>query len=142
MGRPIPNARRRAAVPTSKGTPFVPAAMAQDLSPQLQSQLANLQAMGAQLQAASQQRAQFEAMKAEAAQALEAISALADDAPVYRNVGALLLKEPSKKAAEERLKEDQETLQIRLSRLQKQETTLREQVQALQQKIQAALPKA
>ena len=108
------------------------------LSPQMQQQLANLQSMNQQLQATMQQRAQFEAMKAEAEQANEALSTLADDAAVYRSVGALLLKD-TKKAAHDRLKEDLETLEVRLGRVAKQEAALKESLQALQTKLQAAL---
>jgi prefoldin beta subunit len=110
------------------------------LSPAVQQQLAQLQSQGSQLQATQQQRAQFEAMKAEGDQAVAALEALADDAPVYRNVGAFLVKEPGKAAALARLKEDQETLEIRIARLQKQEAALRESLQALQAKLQGALP--
>jgi prefoldin beta subunit len=108
------------------------------LSPQVQQQLQQLQAANQQLQATAQQRAQFEAMKAESEQALAALEALPDDAPVYRSVGALLVQD-SKKAAHERLKDDAETLEVRVARLQKQETALKEQLGALQAKIQAAL---
>ena len=109
------------------------------LSPQLQQQLALLQQQNQQLQATAQQRAQFEAMKAEGEQALAALESLPDDAPVSRSVGALLVKEPGKKAAVDRLKEDQETLEVRLARLQKQEAALRESMAGLQQKLQGAL---
>lgn len=109
-----------------------------NLSPQLQQQLANLQAMNQQLQATMQQRVQFEAMKAEADQALEALQQLADDAVVYRSVGALLVKD-DKKAAQARLKDDAETLEVRLSRVGKQEAQLKESLQSLQQKLQASL---
>lgn len=109
------------------------------LTPQMQQQLQQLQQQNAQLQATAQQRAQFEAMKAEGEQALEALKALPDDAPVYRSVGALLVKEPGKKSAVDRLAEDQETLELRVTRLQKQEAALRESLAALQQKLQGAL---
>jgi len=108
------------------------------LTPQLQQQLAQLQSQNAQLQATAQQRAQFEAMKAEGEQALQALEALSDDAPVYRSVGAFLVKD-AKADAVARLKEDQETLEIRLARLQKQEASLRESLAALQAKLQGAL---
>jgi prefoldin beta subunit len=108
------------------------------LSPQVQQQLQQLQAINQQLQATAQQRAQFEAMKAESEQALGALDALPDDAPVYRSVGSLLVQD-TKKAAHERLKDDAETLEVRVARLQKQEAMLKEQLVALQSKIQAAL---
>lgn len=109
------------------------------LTPAVQQQLAQLQQQNAQMQATAQQRAQFEAMKAEGEQALQALEALADDAPVYRSVGAFLVKEKGKADAVARLKEDQETLEIRIARLQKQEAALRESMQALQSKLQGAL---
>src|SRR5688500_1115347 len=109
------------------------------LSPAVQQQLAQLQQQNQQLQATAQQRAQFEAMKAEGEQALQALEAVADDAPVYRSVGAFLVREPGKAPAVERLKEDQETLEIRIARLQKQETALRESLASQQQTLQGAL---
>jgi prefoldin beta subunit len=108
------------------------------MSPQVQQQLQQLQAMNQQLQMAAQQRQQFEAMKAESEQALGALESLPDEAPVFRSVGSLLVQD-SKKAAHDRLKDDAETLELRVARMQKQETQLREQLTALQQKIQAAL---
>ena len=108
------------------------------LSPAVQQQLAQLQQQNQQLQATAQQRAQFEAMKAEGEQALQALESIADDAPVYRSVGAFLVKD-AKPAAVARLKDDQETLEIRIARLQKQEGSLRESLQSLQAKLQGAL---
>jgi prefoldin beta subunit len=110
----------------------------QTIPPQVQQQLGQLQSLNQQLQATAQQRAQFDVMKAESEQALSALEALADDAPVYRSVGALLVKD-SKSDAHARLKDDAETLEVRIARLQKQENTLKEQMASLQGKIQAAL---
>ena len=111
----------------------------QTLPPAVQQQLAQLQQQTAQLQATQQQLAQFEAMKAEGEQALEALGSLPDDAPVYRSVGAFLVKEKGKAEAVGRLKDDQETLEVRIARLNKQEAALREALQALQAKLQGAL---
>lgn len=108
------------------------------LSPQVQQQLQQLQMLNQQLQATLQQRAQFEAMKAESEQALDALAALPDDAPVYRSVGSLLVGD-TKKDAHARLKDDAETLEVRVARMQKQEAALKEQLNALQSKLQAAL---
>lgn len=108
------------------------------LTPQMQQQLAQLQSLNGQLQATVQQKAQFEAMKAESEQALGALEALPDGAAVYRSVGALLLKD-EKATAVARLKEDAETLEIRLARLGKQESSLKESMASLQAKLQASL---
>lgn len=109
-----------------------------NLTPQMQQQLAQLQTLNTQLGQTMQQKAQFEAMKAESEQALEALNALADGAAVYRSVGALLLKD-TKGDAVARLKEDAETMEIRVNRLTKQETQLKEQMASLQAKLQAQL---
>jgi prefoldin beta subunit len=109
-----------------------------NLSPQVQQQLQQLQGLNQQYQATMQQRAQFEAMRLEAKQALEALEALKEDAAVYRNVGSLLVKD-SRADALARLKEDTETMEVRVTRLQKQENALREQLQKLQAQLQSAL---
>lgn len=108
------------------------------LTPQMQQQLTQLQSLNGQLQGTLQQKAQFEAMKSESEQALEALNALADDATVYRSVGALLVKD-NKPDALARLKDDAETLEVRLVRLAKQEASLKESMASLQAKLQASL---
>lgn len=109
-----------------------------NLTPQMQQQLAQLQSLNGQLQQTMQQKAQFEAMKMESEQALEALQALPDGATVYRSVGALLLKD-EKAAALGRLKEDAETMEVRVNRLNKQESALKESMASLQAKLQASL---
>lgn len=108
------------------------------LTPQMQQQLAQLQSLNGQLQQTMQQKAQYEAMKNESEQALDALQALPDGAAVYRSVGALLLKD-EKKAAVDRLKEDAETMEVRVNRLAKQESALKESMTSLQAKLQASL---
>lgn len=108
------------------------------LSPQVQQQLQQLAQINQQLQSIMQQRMQMEAMKLEADEALDALGSLADDATVYRQVGAFMVQE-TKAVAHGRLADEVETLGLRLTRVQKQEAALREQAGPLQQKIQAAL---
>ena len=109
-----------------------------NLTPQMQQQLAQLQSLNGQLQQTMQQKAQYDAMKLESEQAFEALQALPDGAAVYRSVGALLLKD-EKKAALDRLKEDAETMEVRVNRLNKQESALKESMASLQAKLQASL---
>ncbi|MHB8633001.1 MAG: prefoldin subunit beta [Thermoplasmatota archaeon] len=110
------------------------------ISPQLQAQIQQLSNLNQQLQGTLQQRAQLEAMKSESEQAVAALEGVAADAPVYRSVGAILVRESSKEVALARLKEDLETLGVRLSRIGKQEASAKESLKALQAKIQAQLP--
>jgi len=109
------------------------------MSPELQQQLVQLQNLSQQLQQAQQQRLQFEAMKHETDAAIEAIEALADDAPVYRSLGSLLVKDTGKADVLTRLKDEQETLEIRVKRAKGQEDQLRESATQLQAKLQKAL---
>lgn len=115
--------------------------MAQEaaLPPEVQQQLLQLQNLSAQVQAAAQQRLQMEALKAETDQAVEALEGLPDDAPVYRNLGSLLVKDAGKAAALKRLRDEQETLELRIKRLRSQEDALRASAQSLQQKLQGLL---
>ena len=103
--------------------------------------VAELQQLQAQVQQLAQQRAQLEMLRSEAEEALAALETLDAQAPVYRNVGSLLLRD-TRDGAVARLKEDQETMEVRLQRLQKQEGALRESLQAAQQRVQAAFPRA
>ncbi len=112
--------------------------MAQEIPAELQQQVQQLQALNQQLQASAQQRQQFEAMLAENQRALRALKELAEDAPVYRNVGALLVRENSKGDAEVRLADEVETLELRVKRVKSQEEQLRGSFQALQTKLEAA----
>lgn len=107
----------------------------------LQQQVQQLQQLSQQLQNMAGQRQQFEAMKGESEAAIEALDGLADDATVYRNVGSLLVKDQGKAAALERLKEDLETLEVRIKRVTSQEAELRKTLETLQQKLQAAFAK-
>lgn len=110
-----------------------------ELPPQLQDQLQQLQNLQQQLQVTQQQRAQFEFQIREAERALEELQNVADDAPVYRSVGALLVKTDGKAGAEKRLKDEKETLEVRLAAYQKNEGRLKEKATELQSKLQAAL---
>jgi prefoldin beta subunit len=113
----------------------------QGIPAQLQKMVAEFQQMQQQYQQVASQRQQLEMLKSEGEEALAALEALQPDAPVYRNVGSLLVRE-GRTEAMARLKDDQETLEVRLNRLAKQEASLRESLQAAQQRIQGALPQA
>ncbi len=107
----------------------------------LQQQVQQLQQMSQQLQSITGQRQQFEALKAEAEMAIEALDGLDADAAVYRNVGSLLIQDASKDAALARLKDDLETMDIRIKRISGQEAELKKTLDALQVKLQAAFAK-
>jgi prefoldin beta subunit len=113
--------------------------MATELPPKLQDQLAQLQGLQQQLQIAVQQRQQLEFQARDAERALDELGNVADDAAVYRSVGSLLIRTPGRDAVQKQLKDEVETLQVRLKTVEKQEARLKEKATELQSKLQAAL---
>lgn len=111
---------------------------AMDDQAELQAKVQKLQAMSQQLQQTAQQRAQMEAMQREGTAAIEVLESLADDATVYRNVGSLLVQDTGRDAALARIKDDQETMVIRIKRAKDQETQLRDTLEKLQAELQKA----
>ncbi len=107
----------------------------------LQQQVQQLQQMSQQLQSVTGQRQQYEALEAEAQMAIEALEGLPADAAVYRNVGSMLIQDASKDAAQARLKDDLETMEVRIKRIKMQEAELKKSLEALQAKLQAAFAK-
>ncbi len=108
------------------------------LSPELQQKIQTLQGLGAQLQQLGQQRQQMEMLRSESDRARKALESAADDAPVFRTVGGLMIGD-SKEAALSRLNDEAETLEIRLKRAKDQEAQLEEQFNSLQGELQSAL---
>jgi len=113
--------------------------MAAELPPQLQDQLAQLQTLQQQLTLTVQQRQQIEFQVKDAQRALEELETVAADAPVYRNVGGLLVRTPGREAVKKQVQDDVESLQVRLKGFEKQEARLKEKATELQSKVQAAL---
>lgn len=113
--------------------------MANELPPQLRDQLAQLQNVQSQLQMTLQQRQQIDFQLKEQARAVEELGTVAEETPVYRNVGSLLIKTDGPAAVKKRLEDESETLQIRLKGLEKQEGRLKEKASELQSKVQAAV---
>lgn len=114
--------------------------LARSMADDLQQKVQQLQQMSQQLQAISGQRQQYEAIKAEAEMAIEALEALPEGATVYRNVGSLLVQDEGA-AALTRLKDELETMEIRIKRTKGQEEELRTALEALQNKLQEAFSK-
>ncbi|AJC70806.1 prefoldin subunit beta [Thermococcus guaymasensis DSM 11113] len=110
----------------------------QNIPPQVQSMLAQLESYQQQLQLLVQQKQKVQLELNEAKKALEEIEKLPDDAVIYKTVGTLIVKTDKEKALAE-LKEKVETLEVRLSALERQEKKLNEKLKELTAKIQASL---
>lgn len=109
------------------------------MSPQLQDQITRLQQLRSQLQMIMQQRQQIELRLREVDEALEELEKIDEKTPLYKSVGALLIKTPGKKEVQKDLKSDKESLELRKTTLEKQEGRSREKLNELQSKVQNSL---
>lgn len=105
---------------------------------ELQAQVQQLQQSSQQLQQLTQQRMQMEAIQNENERAAKELEQLAEDATVYRNVGSYLVRDAGRDAAVERLKDEAETMEIRVKRIKGQEEQLRAGLEKMQSKLQSA----
>jgi len=114
--------------------------MAEDeMSQQLQDQINRLQQMRTQLQMIMQQRQQVDLRLKEIDEALKELDNTDAKAPIYKSVGAILVKTKGKSEVTKGLKSDKESLELRKSTLDKQEGRTKEKLNELQSKVQASL---
>jgi len=110
----------------------------QNIPPQVQAMLGQLESYQAQIQLVIQQKQKVQADLNETKKALEEIEKLPDDAVIYKSVGSLIVKTAKEEAVKE-LSERVETLQVRLSALERQEKKLNEKIKELTTQIQNSL---
>ena len=110
----------------------------EELPPQIQNQLQQLQQFQQQLQITAQQHQQLDFQIKESANALEELTKMEKDTAVYKSVGSILIKKKSDDITHE-LQERKESLEVRKKSIEKQEQRLREKVEELQTKLQGAL---
>ncbi|MBX5326487.1 MAG: prefoldin subunit beta [Candidatus Bathyarchaeia archaeon] len=104
----------------------------------VQERLLRLQQVQQTLQAIITQKQQIELEIGEIDTALEEMQKTADDCPIYKSVGSILVKTEKSKITTE-LTERRELLNTRLSVLAKQEERTRTQMKDLQTKLQQDL---
>lgn len=107
----------------------------EELSPQIQQQIVQFQAIQQQVQTISSQRVQMEIQLNEVERATEELEKLKKDAEVYKNIGTLFIKKDKDEVTEE-LKDKKETFAIMLKKFQKQEKDLQAKLGEMQSKIQ------
>lgn len=113
--------------------------MASDIPPQVQNQIAQLQELQSQHQAAIQQKQQLESRVQELTRSLEELEETDEDTPIYRSVGGLLIKVQDRADLVDELEDEKETLSVRLDSLKKQEERVKSKMEKLQSNIQQAL---
>ncbi|USS41371.1 prefoldin subunit beta [Thermococcus aggregans] len=110
----------------------------QNIPPQVQALLGQLESYQQQLQLVIQQKQRIQVELNDAKKALEEIEQVEEGAPIYKTVGTLIVRSTKEKALEE-LKEKVETLEVRLRALERQEQKLNEKIKELTQQIQSSL---
>jgi prefoldin beta subunit len=113
--------------------------MMDNLPPKVQNQIAQFQQLAQQIQMITSQKLQFDAQVRELDKAIAELDKAGEDAVVYRNVGSLMIQSKDKAALATELKDQKETLEVRVKTLDKQDKQLRERHQSLQQQITKAL---
>jgi prefoldin beta subunit len=111
----------------------------EDLPPQVQNQIQQLQQFQQQYQVLIAQRQQIELRLMDTEKSLEELGKIEEHSPVYKNVGSILLKAKGKKEIIKELQEDKENLEVRKKTLEKQEERLKQKIEELQTKIQSSL---
>jgi prefoldin beta subunit len=110
-----------------------------DMSPKIQNQLAQFQQLQQQLQAILGQKYQMEAQLKETERTVEELNKTADDVPIYKSVGSLLIKAKDKVAVLKEIEDDKESLGVRIKTLDRQEKYMRDRYQSLQDQLSKAL---
>ncbi len=112
--------------------------MSNELPPQIQNQLAQLQQVQQQAQALAAQKGQMDSIKKESEMALEELEQLSDDAVIYRAVGELQIQS-TKEETITKLTEKNETLSLRLQSISKQEERIAKRFTQLQEQLEQSM---
>lgn len=110
----------------------------EEMSQQVQQQIAQFQIMQQQAQAISSQKVQMEIQLKEVEHSIEELKKLKKDAEVYESIGAILIRKNKTKITTE-LKERRETLELRVKTIGKQEKDIQAKLMEMQNEIQNSL---
>ena len=111
----------------------------EEMSKQLQDQITRLQQMRMQLQMIMQQRQQIDLRLKETDEALDELDKTDSKTPIYKSVGAILIKTKGKGEITKELKSNKESLELRKNTLEKQEGRTKEKLNELQSKVQNSI---
>lgn len=111
-----------------------------ELPPQVQNQLAQLQQVQQQAQALMQQKGQVEMLLKETEKALEELKKTDETAVVYRAAGELLIKANRDEVMKD-LDEKKDSLEVRMKTLARQEERMQAKFTQLQDQIKQSIGK-
>ncbi len=87
----------------------------------------------------TQQRQQVELQLKETEEAIKEIEGVSEKTPIYKSIGALLIKTKGKEDMAKELAVAKESLEVRKTTLEKQESRSREKLTEMQSKVESAL---
>jgi len=110
-----------------------------ELPKKVQDQLAMFEQMQQQTQIIATQKQSVELQLSEIERALDALEKVKEGDAVYRSIGSLLIKAENKETVIKDLKEEKETLEVRVKTLGKQVDRMKEKLNGLQKEIADAV---
>jgi len=110
-----------------------------DISPKLQNQIAQFQQVQQQLQQILNQKFRMEAQLKEMDLTIDELKKTPLDSPVYKNVGALMIKVSDREGLLKEIEDDKETSEVRVKSLDRQEKMLREKYTLMRDQISKAI---
>jgi prefoldin beta subunit len=113
--------------------------MMDNIPPKVQNMIAQFQQLTQQIQMITTQKIQMEAQAKELERTVQELERAPEDAAVFKNVGTLLVQTKDRQGLLGELREQKETVEVRVKTLDRQDKHLRERHQTLQQQITQAL---
>ena len=110
-----------------------------ELPKKVQDQLAQFEQVQQQTQIIATQKQSVEFQVSEIERALDALEKIKEGDAVYRSIGSLLIKAENKETVIKDLKEEKETLEVRVKTLGKQVDRMKEKLNGLQKEIADAV---
>lgn len=112
--------------------------MSQELPLQLQEKLSRLQQLQQTLESLYIQKEQAKLEARELESALQELSSIDENTPVYRITGRILIRKKKADLINE-LNEQKELIKVRISAIERQESKIKERVSELENELKAAL---
>lgn len=110
-----------------------------EIPQRIQQRLAEYQQIQQQIQMVATQRAQLTLQMNDIENTLEALDRADKNAPIYQNVGAILIRVDNIEELKNELKDEKEILEVKIKSLERQENQLKERYMLLQREINEAL---
>ncbi len=109
--------------------------MAVSLAPHLREKLEQAQKLQGELEAIVAQKYQLEVSLKETEKSLEELENVDEDAPIYKSVGAILVRVKSREDIKKELQEKKELLELRIKTVEKQQALLEKKLREIQEEF-------